>query len=322
MPNMHCLITGVAGFVGSSLADRLLRDGCKVKGIDCFLDYYSRDIKQANLTNALKNPNFELIDGNLLNLDLEKELAGITHVFHQAGQAGVRASWGKYFETYTANNILATQKLLEAAHAIRAQRVLEKIVYASSSSIYGNAESFPTTEKLTPKPVSPYGVTKLAAEHLVSLYASQYALPTVSLRYFTVFGPRQRPDMAFNRFIRSKLRDQEIVIYGDGQQTRDFTYIDDIVEANILAALKGNHGEVFNIGGGTQSSLNHILDLIQNNMGKLKVLTESSQLGDARHTSADTSKARSQLGYLPKVGLEDGIRAEIEWLKTSYHMMP
>ena len=230
---MHCLITGVAGFVGSTLADRLLQAGHTVCGIDCFTDYYPRANKEANLHNARKSPAFKFYEENLNTADLIARLKGVDWVFHQAAQAGVRRSWGEYFETYTTNNVLATQRILEAVKVIG---TVKKFVYASSSSIYGDAESFPTQEKMTPKPVSPYGVTKLAAEHLACLYATEFGIPTVSLRYFTVYGPRQRPDMGFYRFISRALQNQEIVLFGDGEQSRDFTYIDDIVTANILAA--------------------------------------------------------------------------------------
>jgi nucleoside-diphosphate-sugar epimerase len=188
-------------------------------------------------------------------------------------------------------------------------------VYASSSSVYGNAETYPTRETLVPQPVSPYGVTKLAAEHLMSLYASQYGLPTVSLRYFTVYGPRQRPDMAFHRFAKAALRGEEIVVYGDGEQSRDFTYIDDIVAANMRCVDRAAHGAIYNLGGGTQSTVNQVLQVFERHIGPLRVLRMEKQLGDARKTSADTSKAQSDLGFKPSVSLEDGIAREIAWMK-------
>ncbi|RIL09776.1 MAG: UDP-glucose 4-epimerase [Proteobacteria bacterium] len=311
---MKCLVTGAAGFVGSSLCDRLLSDGHKVVGIDCFVDYYPRAVKMTNLESARNSKNFEFIEGHLLNIDLESLLGDCDYVYHQAAQAGVRASWGKSFEGYTEHNISATQRLLEGA---KGKRNLKKIVYASSSSVYGNAERYPTSEQIVPQPISPYGVTKLAGEHLMTLYAKAYGVPTVSLRYFTVYGPRQRPDMAFNRFIKAGLAGEPIAIYGDGTQSRDFTYIDDCLAANILAAEKGGAGEVYNIGGGSQVELNQVLKILSDELGRLNIKYCERQLGDAMHTGSDSSKARTELGFSPKVGLKEGLRAEIDWLKRS-----
>ena len=310
---MLVLITGAAGFVGSSLAERLVREGYKVKGIDSFVEYYPRTTKEKNLEFLLTQSNFEFIESDLNVCDLDELISGSEYIFHQAAQAGVRASWGDYFKSYCDNNVLATQKLLDA---VRKNGKIKKVVFASSSSIYGDAESFPTHESILPKPVSPYGVTKLASEHLMSLYASQFALPTVSLRYFTVYGPRQRPDMAFNRFISRALRQEEIEVYGDGSQSRDFTYIDDIVEANILAAKNGKPGSIYNIGGGTQATINQVLEIISAEIPLTKVVNKERQAGDARHTGADTKKARLELSFTPKVRLEDGIKQEITWLRN------
>lgn len=308
---MRCLVTGAAGFVGSSIVDRLLTDGHSVIGIDCFVEYYPRAVKERNISGALRSERFRFVEANLLSLDFDSVLKDVELVFHQAAQAGVRASWGEYFSSYCDNNILATQRLLEAA---KRHPSIKKIVYASSSSVYGNAETYPTSERVTPQPVSPYGVTKLAAEHLMSLYATEFGLPTASLRYFTVYGPRQRPDMAFNRFAKAALQKQELTLFGDGEQSRDFTFISDIVEANILASQRGAPGQVFNIGGGTQATVNNVLDIIRSECGELKINRSERQVGDARHTSADTSLARSVLGYQPKVGLEQGVRLEIQWM--------
>lgn len=309
---MLALVTGAAGFIGSTLAERLIKAGYTVRGIDSFLDYYPRPIKQKNLQGLLSYSQFEFFEGSLVDYDLDRLLTGCDLIFHQAAQAGVRASWGEYFKTYCDNNVLATQKLLDAAR--RSARI-KKIIFASSSSVYGDAESFPTSENCIPRPVSPYGVTKLASEHLMSLYASQFGLPTVSLRYFTVFGPRQRPDMAFNRFISWALNSKPVEIYGDGTQSRDFTYIDDIVEANMLAAEHGKPGAVYNIGGGIQATVNEVLDIIGRSIGKLNLNYRERQVGDAKHTSADTTLARKELGFAPKVGLQEGIEREIAWLK-------
>ena len=309
---MKCLVTGAAGFVGSSLCDQLLADGHSVLGLDCFVPYYPKALKLANLASALKSPRFELIEEDLADSDLPLRLKGVEWVFHQAAQAGVRASWGRYFESYTRNNVTATQRLLEAA---RGCPTLKKLVYASSSSVYGDAECFPTVETTIPRPVSPYGVTKLAAEHLAVLYASGFGVPAVSLRYFTVYGPRQRPDMAFNRFITAALDEQPLVLYGDGEQTRDFTFIADAVNANILAAQSGAPGEVFNIGGGSVISVNGVLDVLRRHLPAVSVVKEARQTGDARHTRADISKAGKLLGYAPRISIEEGLRLEIEWLK-------
>lgn len=310
---MQCVVTGVAGFVGSSLCDRLLADGHTVVGIDCFIDYYPREVKERNLAGARAHPRFSFHECNLARDEFASLLEGAEWVFHQAAQAGVRASWGGSFQTYTDNNVLATQRLLEA---LREVPTLQKVVYASSSSVYGDAERFPTPEDTLPRPVSPYGVSKLAAEHLMVLYAREFGVPTTSLRYFTVFGPRQRPDMAFHRFIRAGLTGAEIVVYGDGEQSRDFTFISDAVEANILAAQRGAPGSVYNIGGGTQATVNEVLTTLERELGRLKIRREERQVGDARHTSADTSRARAELGFAPQVSLADGLSREVQWLRS------
>lgn len=313
---MRAVITGVAGFVGSSIADRLLSEGHEVIGIDCFIDYYPREMKEKNLQNAKQNKNFKFIEGNLLNLNLPEILAGANVIFHQAAQAGVRASWGKDFAIYTDNNILATQVLLEATKLPQVKETLKKVVYASSSSVYGDAESLPTKETLVPSPLSPYGVSKLAAEHLMVLYTKEFGTPTASLRYFTVYGPRQRPDMGFHRFLRSTLTGQEITIYGNGEQSRDFTFISDAVEANIAAATKDTPELVYNIGGGSRVTVNEVLKTIEEISGtKPKVNYVSRQHGDVQHTSADTSRAAKTLGYSPKINLQQGLTAEMNWLK-------
>jgi UDP-glucose 4-epimerase len=282
-------------------------------------------MKERNLAGARSHKNFRFVEGNLLGASglsaaatLDPLLEGVDWVFHQAAQAGVRASWGTTFQSYTDNNILGTQQLLEAvrrqsSHAKGAS--IKKVVYASSSSVYGDAESFPTSETVTPRPVSPYGVSKLAAEHLMVLYAKEFKVPTVSLRYFTVFGPRQRPDMAFHRFIRAGLTKEALSLFGDGEQSRDFTFISDIVEANILAAERGPSGSVFNVGGGVQATVNEVLAIIESLVGPLTINRLERQAGDARHTSADTTKAREILGFNPQVKLKEGIAQEAEWLR-------
>ena len=310
---MKCLVTGAAGFVGSTLTERLLEAGHSVIGLDCFVDYYPRKNKELNLEKARGSSQFTFVEGDLLTVELSSLLNGVEWVFHQAAQAGVRASWGDYFESYTKNNVLATQRLLEA---LVGSPSLKRVVYASSSSVYGNAEQFPTSEDLLPHPVSPYGVTKLAAEHLMSLYASENGLPTVSLRYFTVYGPRQRPDMAFNKFIKAALTKDEITLYGDGEQSRDFTFIDDIVSANILAAEKGKRGGVYNLGGGSIITVNQVLATLEKIIGPLKVKRLEKQRGDARHTSANVERAKRELGYAPKVSVQEGIAREVAWMES------
>ena len=309
---MNCLVTGCAGFIGSTLSERLLEVGHRVTGIDCFTDYYSPEIKRANIETALASPAYHFIEEDLLDLDLKSSLEGIDWIFHQAAQPGVRLSWGSYFEVYVRNNILVTQKLLEAAKGSS----IRKLVYASSSSVYGDSPELPLVETARPQPVSPYGVTKLAAEHLCHLYCVNYGVPTTSLRYFTVYGPRQRPDMAFNKFIRSALKGEEIVVFGDGEQTRDFTYVSDAVQANILAAESEKAvGRVFNVGGGTSISVNGVLEILGELVGPLSVRHEEDQKGDVRHTMSETTAAREILGYSPKVGIREGLAREVEWMR-------
>jgi len=308
---MKALVTGVAGFIGSTLADRLVRNGSDVVGIDCFTDYYPRVVKERNLSELLTSSRFRFLESRVQDADWAYLLADRTHVFHLAAQAGVRRSWGRDFSVYTTNNIEATQVLLEACRSA----TLEKVVYASSSSIYGDIVAIPMREDAMPQPVSPYGVTKLAAEQLCYLYHVNYSVPTVSLRYFTVYGPRQRPDMGFHRFLRAAILGETVSIYGDGEQTRDFTYVEDIVSANIAAAVQGVPGRVYNIGGGSRVSLNQALAMIERVSGcRLRREFDAVQRGDMRHTCADTELARKDLGFEPRVNLEEGLAAENAWL--------
>ncbi len=309
---MKALITGVAGFIGSTLAERLLDRGVDVVGIDCFTDYYPRAMKERNLGGPLARDGFRFVESRIQDADLAALLGDRTHVFHLAAQAGVRKSWGRDFAIYTTNNIEATQMLLEAVTSAPA---IERLVYASSSSVYGDNTPMPFREDALPQPVSPYGVSKLAAEQLCYLYFANFRLPTVSLRYFTVYGPRQRPDMGFHKFLRATLRGEPISVYGDGEQTRDFTYVHDAVSATIAAAERGVPGRVYNIGGGSRVSVNHVLDLIGRIAGRKPLVTvDAAQKGDMRHTYADTSLARADLGFAPSVGLEQGLTAEYKWL--------
>jgi UDP-glucose 4-epimerase len=288
-----------------------VRSGADVIGIDCFTDYYPRAAKERNLAFLRTAPGFRFVESALQDADLPALLDGRTHVFHLAAQAGVRKSWGREFNIYTTNNIEATQMLLESCVG----RPLERLVYASSSSVYGDLVAMPMREDALPQPVSPYGVSKLAAEQLCQLYFVNFGVPAVSLRYFTVYGPRQRPDMAFHRFIRATLERTPISLYGDGEQTRDFTFVDDAVTATIAAGTQGVPGGVYNIGGGSRVSVNEVLAMIGRLAGLEPIVSrDPAQKGDMRHTYADTSRARADLGYRPSVDLERGLAAELSWL--------
>ena len=308
---MKALVTGVAGFIGSHLAEKLLAGGHEVVGVDSFLDNYPRSFKEGNLAAFAHHANFKFIAADLLQVDLKALLRDIEIVFHLAGQPGVRSSWGKEFNRYTENNIMATQLLLESAKDLR----LAKFVYASTSSVYGDTDDLPMREDGGTRPVSPYGATKLAAEHLCHLYCKAFGVPTVALRFFTVYGPRQRPDMFFHIFMRALLRDEEIPLYDDGEQTRDFTYCADIVDGVISAGFYPGKGEIFNLGGGSSVSLLHAIALAEKVAGrKAKLKRFDRQKGDVRHTSARLEQAREKLHYAPKVGLEQGLAAEWAWI--------
>lgn len=311
------LVTGVGGFIGSHLTEALLDRGLEVLGIDQFNDYYDPALKRQNASAFGDRPNFTLIDGDIQTQDWETLLVGVDAIFHQAAQAGVRASWGAGFRDYTERNINATQILLEAAKSVSG---LQRFVYASTSSVYGNAETMPTPETLCPQPVSPYGITKLAAERMGWLYHQNFDVPFTALRYFTVYGPRQRPDMAFHKFYKAALEDRAIPIYGDGQQTRDFTFVADAVAANLAAAeVPEAVGEVFNIGGGSRVVLMEVLATMEAIVGHpIRRDHQGRAMGDARHTAADVSKARKLLGYEPKVSLKEGLAREWDWVKGLY----
>ena len=309
---MISLVTGVAGFVGSHLAERLLREGHRVRGVDKFLQNYPRRFKEWNLSRFSDRPEFQFVEGDLAGLDLAELLRDVTYVFHLAAQPGVRASWGQEFAEYTHNNILATQGLLEASKGAG----IKKFVYASSSSVYGDTVDLPMREAGMTRPVSPYGVSKLAAEQLCYLYWKEFAVPTVSLRYFTVYGPRQRPDMFFHILMRAHHREEEIPIYDDGRQSRDFTFCADIVEGTFAAALYPGAGEVFNLGGGARTTIEEVVGMTEKISGrkaKLKMLAR--QQGDVRHTEAEIARARKKLGFQPRVKLFDGLVQEWDWIK-------
>jgi UDP-glucose 4-epimerase len=311
---MNALVTGAAGFIGSTLAGRLLDLGARVTGIDCFTDYYPRPAKEANLATLIERPGFQLVESTIQTADLGRLVSDATHVFHLAAQAGVRKSWGRDFDVYTTNNIEATQVLLEACVGT----TIERLVYASSSSVYGDDTPLPMRETAVPAPLSPYGVTKLAAEHLCNLYHANHGVPCVSLRYFTVYGPRQRPDMAFHRFLRAAITSQRITLFGDGEQTRDFTFVADAATATANAATRGVPGRVYNIGGGSRVSVNRVLDIVGRIAGRpLDVRREGVQKGDMRDTYADTSRARADLGFAPTVTIDEGLAAEYEWMQAA-----
>jgi UDP-glucose 4-epimerase len=313
---VKAVVTGMAGFIGSHLAESLARDGHEVLGIDCFTDFYPRETKERNLSGLREHRAVRLVEGRLQDLDLAPLLDGADEVYHLAAQAGVRASWGREFAHYTEHNVLASQRLFEAA--VAAGR--PKLVYASSSSVYGDpcgdARELPLREDRRCQPVSPYGVTKLAAEHLALLYHRSHALPTVSLRFFTVYGPRQRPDMAFHRFLRAARDGTGVSLYGDGLQTRDFTYVSDVVAATRAAALSGRPGSVYNVGGGARVVLNDVLRLVEEITGRpLRIQHQEAQKGDMRDTYADTSAAVRDLGFRSSVALREGLAREWTWLQ-------
>ncbi len=310
----RALVTGAAGFIGSTLCDRLLADGVHVTGVDCFTDYYDVALKRANVAPSLRHASFRLLELDLGAADLAA-LPEVDVVFHQAAQAGVRASWGRDFASYVHHNVLATQRLLERYRDAR----LERFVYASSSSVYGDAERYPTDEGLLPRPFSPYGVSKLAGEHLVLLYGRNFGLHVAALRYFTVYGPRQRPDMAFHRFCRALLRGEEIPVYGDGRQSRDFTYVDDAIEANVRAWRRSAPQGVYNVGGGSQVEVIEAIALLERALGaKARLRFEPRPPGDPLRTRADATRLRADLDYATRVGIEDGLAAEAAWAKTLY----
>ncbi|MBR8830089.1 MAG: UDP-N-acetylglucosamine 4-epimerase [Chroococcopsis gigantea SAG 12.99] len=315
------IVTGAAGFIGSHLAQTLLKEGEHVIGIDHFNDYYDSKLKRNNIAILQQYPNFDLIEADIQTIDWKILLQHTDVLYHQAAQAGVRASWGDGFRLYTERNINATQIILEAAKETPS---LKRMVFASTSSVYGNAETMPTPETICPQPVSPYGITKLAAETLCWLYYHNFGVPVTALRYFTVYGPRQRPDMAFHKFFKAAIFDQSIGIYGDGQQTRDFTFVSDAVAANLSAAEAPEAvGEVFNIGGGSRVVLTHVLDTMETLIGKpIQRDFQPMARGDARHTAADVSKAKNILAYSPKVSLIEGLAQEWEWIQNLYKIDP
>ncbi len=310
----RAVVTGAAGFIGSHLCDRLLELGHKVVGIDSFADYYARALKEQNLEALRAHPDFTFEELDLVDADLRPVLRGANVVYHLAGRPGVRPSWGEQFDSYLRDNVLATQRLLESLKEIP----VDRLVFAGSSSVYGDAEMFPTKETALPRPVSPYGVTKLAAEHLTLLYTKNFGLPVVSVRYFTVYGPRQRPDMAFSRFMQAMVDGEPIEVFGDGEQTREFTYVSDAVEGTIKAATADVVGQVVNLGGGSRVTINRVLATLEDiSRAKARRKTLPAALGDPRHTGASINLARERLGWEPRVSLREGLTRQWEWFQAS-----
>jgi UDP-glucuronate 4-epimerase len=317
---MRALVTGSAGFIGSQLTESLLADGHEVVGVDGLIDTYAPGVKLDNLKRAREFDAFAFLEADLTEADLGPLVEECDTIFHLAAEPGVRTSWGERFESYTRNNVLATQRLLEAVKQWDDKRV----IYASSSSIYGDAELLPTPEDVVPRPFSPYGVTKLAAEHLCALYEGNYGVDTVALRYFSTYGPRQRPDMAFHRFCRSAVRGEPVTIFGNGEQTRDFTFVDDVVAATRAAAISpAARGQIYNVGGGSRVSVNEAIELIVSFAGRpLQVRHVGSEKGDVRNTGADTSRAQRELGFNPTTSVKAGLQAEFEWMLNQERAAP
>ena len=308
------LITGAAGFIGSHLTERLLAEGTELVGIDCFTDYYDRELKERNLTGSLGHRNFTFHALDLSTDDLDGLLEDVDTVIHLAGQPGVRLSFGDGFATYVRHNVLATQRLLEEA----VRNPVDRFAYASSSSVYGDAPSYPTSETSERNPVSPYGMTKLATEELCNVYHRNFGVAAVGLRFFTVYGPRQRPDMAFTKFLSRAVNDQPLPLIGTGRQIRDFTYVDDIVEGTIAAAQHGTPGGAYNLGGGQPVELRHALDLISELLGRPIALERiAGGLGEATRTGCDGTLAERDLGFVPRTALRDGLAAQLDWVLAS-----
>jgi UDP-glucose 4-epimerase len=303
------LITGCAGFLGSHLCEALLSRGHEVVGLDCFSDYYPRELKQANLLIPLSSSRFRLIEADLASDPLEHLVHGVDVVFHLAGQPGVRPSFGEDFATYLHHNVHGTQRLLEAV----AERDLRAFVYASSSSVYGDQDIYPVREDAPMRPKSPYGATKVITEQLANAFWYSRGVPVVGLRYFTVYGPRQRPDMAFSRFLALALSDRPLTIHGDGWQVREFTYFADVVQATIAAAEHGERGSVYNVGGGQPVALLEAIALIESLLDReLAVGHADAANGDPRRTEADVTRAARDLSYRPATPLADGLAAQVE----------
>jgi nucleoside-diphosphate-sugar epimerase len=296
------VVTGAAGFIGSHLAETLRADGHELVCVDSFSDYYDSRLKEENAASL------DIVRADLTKAPLEELFAGAGGIFHLAGQPGVRASWGADFELYLSRNVLASQRVFEAACALGI-----RVMFASSSSIYGDAETYPTPENARPLPISPYGITKLMCEHLARAYARGAGLDCVSLRYFTVYGPRQRPDMAFTRMLFALARSETFELYGDGRQSRGFTFVSDAIAATV-AAMGAPAGAVYNVGGGSESTMLEAIALAESLSGRtLDVRFRPAAPGDVRRTAADISRIRAALEWAPRTPLEDGLTAQWEW---------
>jgi nucleoside-diphosphate-sugar epimerase len=307
---MRCVVTGAAGFIGSHLSQRLARDGHQVLGVDCLTDYYDVRRKRANLQ-AIRNSGVETSPHDLRDADLDQVLEGADVVFHLAGQPGVRASWGDSFQNYLSLNVGVTQRLLEAARRAR----LHRFVFASSSSVYGEAAAYPTSESATPAPVSPYGVTKMAAEQLCHTYWHNWGVPVLALRYFTVYGPRQRPDMGIHRFLDALLTGEPLTVWGDGRQIRDFTYVADVVEATVAAGTgDAPPDSTINVAGGSSVSVNDLLLLLQEITGCHATVNHvGTQAGDVTVTGGSIERAEQLLGWVPATALARGLKEQCAW---------
>jgi nucleoside-diphosphate-sugar epimerase len=298
------LVTGAAGFIGSHLGEALLAGGHEVFGVDAYTDYYDPERKRENAREL------DVLEADLAAVDLDAVLDGVDGVFHLAGQPGVRASFGPGFEAYVERNVLASGRLFEAA-ARRGVRV----VYASSSSVYGDAESYPTPEEALPRPISPYGVTKLCVEHLAYAHARTNGLEVVGVRYFTVYGPRQRPDMAFTPVLEALAEGGTFRLFGDGSASRSFTFVVDAVEATLAAMEHGRAGQLYNVGGGQEATMNEAVALAEEVSGRtLSLERHGVAAGDVRRTRADVSKAERELGWRPTTSLADGLEAQWQWV--------
>ncbi len=310
---MKILVTGGAGFIGSHLAERLLQDGHFVKVLDNFDDYYSPELKQENLKKCLENPDFELVTGDVRDKEtVQKAMGGVDSVVHEAAQAGVRVSVEKPEKTVSVNMDGMLNVLVAARDA-----GVKKFVFVSSSSVYGKTRYLPYDEKHPTEPISPYGVTKVAGEQMCRVFSELYGMEIPMLRYFTVYGPRVRPDLAINKFFRRAMKNEKIEIYGDGSKTRDFTYVGDIVEGTVLALEKGKTGP-YNLGGGNRVSVKELAEKIIRIAGSSsEIVYTGDQAGDVIDTLSDASKAREELGWEPKMKIDEGLRNYYEWVKGS-----
>jgi UDP-glucose 4-epimerase len=314
LSEVKAVVTGAAGFIGSHLCERLLADGHQVVGLDSFTDYYDRTLKEQNLEASRQLPNFAFEELDLVVDDFSRVLVDANVVFHLADQSAVRSSWGSHFDRFVRENIVATQRLFEAVKQLPVSRV----VYASSSAVYGDAEMSPTRETALPRPISPYGMTKLAAEHLALLYMRNFGIPVVALRYFTVYGPRQRPDMALARFMHALAAGQEIEVFGDGEQARDFTYISDAVDGTIKAATANVAGQVINLGGGSRVTINQVLAALEEIIGvNARKRHLPAAPGDPKHAVASINLARERLAWEPRVSLREGLTKQWRWFQET-----